>query len=60
MNEFPIFNFKDKKIRTLIIDGKPWWVATDVIDIPEVERTQAHRIDDDKKGLYIIHTPGSP
>ncbi|MBN2531864.1 MAG: phage antirepressor KilAC domain-containing protein [Spirochaetales bacterium] len=60
MKELLVFDFKDKKIRARIIDGEPWWIATDITDILGIDHTQTRRIDDDEKGLYIIQTPGEP
>ena len=45
-------------VRVVKIDGEPWWVAKDVCDALGVDVSQTRRLDDDEKGLYLIHTPG--
>lgn len=59
MNEIKIFeNPKFGTIRTNIIDGEPWFVASDVCRALEIDRSQTRRLDDDEKGVYLIQTPG--
>ena len=45
-------------VRTATINGEPWFVANDVCAILEIDRTQTRRLDDDEKGVYLIHTLG--
>lgn len=45
-------------IRTLSIDGEPWFVAKDILDALELDRTALRRLDEDEKGVDTIHTPG--
>ena len=40
-----------------MLDGDPWFVATDVTDAIGADRTQTRRLDDDEKGRCSIHTP---
>lgn len=49
-------------VRTIILDGEPWWVLTDVckaigIDTSKLKQI-ADRLDEDEKGRYKIPTPG--
>lgn len=30
MNEMQIFNYGENEVRTLVIEGDPWWVLRDV------------------------------
>ena len=53
-----VFNYQGNQVRTLIIDGKPWFVARDVCGILEIDNSQTRRLDDDEKGLRLIQTPG--
>ncbi|MBR1645156.1 MAG: Bro-N domain-containing protein [Selenomonadaceae bacterium] len=46
------------KVRVVMKDGAPWFVAADVCRILEIDKTQTRRLDDDEKGLYLIHTQG--
>ena|GEM_PF-5695441 len=32
MNDFKVFAYGEKDIRTVEIDGEPWWVLKDVCD----------------------------
>ena len=32
MNELKVFNYERNEIRTVLIDGEPWWVAKDVAE----------------------------
>lgn len=32
-NELQIFNYQSKEVRTVIIDGEPWFVGKDVAEI---------------------------
>ncbi|WP_052491297.1 BRO family protein [Yersinia intermedia] len=52
------FNFEDHSVRTLIINGEPWFVASDVCSAIELDNTSIRKLDDDEKGLHSMHTPG--
>ncbi len=40
MNNLPqVFNYQDKQVRTVVIDGEPWFVAKDVCEILEIQNT---------------------
>ena len=45
-------------VRTVSIDGEPWFVANDICAILEIDRTQTRRLEDDEKGVCLIHTLG--
>jgi anti-repressor protein len=32
-NRLQLFNYEGRSVRTIVIDGNPWWVAKDVCDI---------------------------
>ena len=54
-----VFENKDfGSIRTVMIDGAPWFVATDVCSAIDVDRTAVRRLDDDEKGVHLTHTLG--
>lgn len=58
------FNYKDTPIRTVAIDGQPWFVAGDVtkvLGLTNVGQALAS-LDEDEKGSVIINdgTPGNP
>lgn len=55
------FNFGKQQVRTLLIDGEPWFVASDVCDALELagrSRNFTRMLDEDEKGAHIVSTPG--
>ena len=59
-NALQVFNYKNKEVRTTEIDGEVWFVAADVAEILEIQRTNdaTEGIDADEKGTANIRTPG--
>ena len=55
-----IFNYNEKQIRTVTIDGEPWFVLKDVCAALGIanDRNVAARLDEDEKGVRLIDTPG--
>lgn len=45
-------------VRALSIDGEPWFVAKDILDKLELDRTAMRKLDEDEKGVDTIHTHG--
>ena len=47
-------------VRSILIDGDPWFVAADVCKALEIEKTNRalNRLDDDEKGAHSVSTPG--
>ena len=60
MNELKVFSYEDFDVRTLMIDGEPWWVLSDVCKVLGVlnSRDVVGRLDNDEKGVDLIDTPG--
>lgn len=60
MNKLTIFNYEDKQVRTVLINGEVWWVAKDVCDVfGETNRNRAMQsLDEDEKGYTQMTTPG--
>lgn len=62
MSDLSIFRFDGADVRTVVIDGEPWFVATDIAkrlgyrDAADMTRT----LDEDEKGSEIVRTPGGP
>lgn len=55
------FAFKDHLVRTVMVDGEPWFVGGDVCRALELKGDagqHVRRLDDDEKGLISIQTPG--
>lgn len=61
MNDLQVFSHeKFGSVRSMLIDGEPWFVLRDVCDIlglPDAHKV-ASRLDDDEKGRNQIPTPG--
>jgi prophage antirepressor-like protein len=59
-----VFTFPDtaQQVRSLIIDGEPWWVAVDVCAVLEVGNpSQALRhLDEDERAETLISSEGTP
>lgn len=62
MNELQVFQYHDRELRTLQKDGEPWFVLRDVCNVLGLTTPArvAERLDDDEKGVSLIHTPGGP
>jgi prophage antirepressor-like protein len=60
MNELQVFKYNTAEVRTVIINGEPWWVLKDVCDVLEIgnSRDVVVRLDDDEKGVDSIDTLG--
>ena len=60
-NNLMIFENPDfGAVRSILIDGDPWFVAADVCKALELEKTNRalSRLDDDEKGAHSVSTPG--
>lgn len=55
-----VFRYEDQPVRTVVMDGQPWFVAKDVCDILELGDVSkaVSRLDEDEKGTNSIPTPG--
>lgn len=60
MNELSIFNYDQQEVRTVLINGEPWFVAKDVCEVLGLSDTSMalSSLDDDEKGTSLICTPG--
>jgi len=53
MNQLMVFQYEENNVRTITIDGSPWWVLADVckvLELSDVSMT-ARRLDDDEKDI---------
>jgi prophage antirepressor-like protein len=51
-----------RELRTVVIDGEPWFVAADVaviLDMSNVHSSLA-LLDDDERGVHTVETPSAP
>ncbi len=60
-NSLQVFTYKEKKVRTTMIDGEIWFVAKDVCDILEIanHRDAVQSLDEDEKRVSEIPTPSN-
>lgn len=54
------FQFQDREVRVVDVDGEPWFVASDIARILGYDKAtfMTRRLDDDDKGVRSVHTPG--
>lgn len=55
------FSFEGAAVRVVLINGEPWWIASDACAALELDgrsRDYLRALDDDEKGAHIVRTPG--
>lgn len=58
-NQFAVFAFNSTQVRTTIIDGEAWFVASDIaksLNYRDADK-MTRMLDDDEKGTRIVGTP---
>ena len=60
MNDILVFHYKSSEVRTVELNGEPWFVLKDVCAVLGIgnSRMVADRLDEDEKGVSQIDTPG--
>lgn len=60
MSDVMPFTYDGAQVRTVLVDGEPWFVATDVATILGYRMASdlTRRLDDDEKGTRSVRTPG--
>ena len=62
MNDMQIFTYNSNEVRTVEMNGEPWFVLKDVCEVLGMDSTQlkkvADRLEADEKGRTQITTPG--
>lgn len=60
MSAIDIFQYAGQQVRTVIVDGEPWFVASDVARVLGYSATEAmtRSMDADEKGMQNLHTLG--
>lgn len=55
-----IFSFGPSAVRTVVRDGEPWFILSDLTAILGFSRGRdaARMLDDDEKGAHLLRTPG--
>ena len=56
MNELQTFTYENKAVRTVLIDGEPWWVLKDVCGVLSIGNVTdvAKRLDEDEKNILDL------
>lgn len=60
-NDIKVFDNEEfGKVRTTMINGEPWFVASDICDALDItnSRDAINRLDDDEKGVVLTDTLG--
>ena len=59
MTDLMPFNYEGRQVRTVTINGQPWFVAADVCAVLDIRDTSmaVRSLDDDERGTSIIGTP---
>ncbi len=60
MSALDVFRYGERQVRTVVIDGEPWFVAGDLAAILGYSSTAAmtRTLDEDEKGVHSLHTLG--
>lgn len=60
MNELKIFDYNGAQVRTVELNGEPWWVLKDVCDVLEISNPTmvAERLDDDERAKFDLGRQG--
>lgn len=60
MTSLDVFQYAGQQVRTVIVDGDPWFVATDVAVILDLgnPRSSLALLDEDEKGVHTVDTLG--
>lgn len=60
MTALDVFQYGEHQVRTILVDGEPWFVAGDLAAILGYSSTAAmtRTLDEDEKGVHSLHTPG--
>ena len=58
MDEVKVVSYEDKQVRTVLIDGAPWWVLADVCRVLGLKnsRNASSRLGDDEKDVHLVDT----
>ena len=50
MNELKVFNYESTEVRTIMLNGEPWWIAKDICDVLDMSNTSValSRLDDEE------------
>lgn len=62
MSALDVFQYAGQQVRTVIVDGDPWFVAADVATILDLgnPRSSLALLDEDERGVHTVDTLGGP
>lgn len=58
MSALDIFSYSGRQVRTVVIDGEPWFVAADILTQLDLNRSSLVSLDHDEKGVHTMDTLG--
>ena len=60
MNEITSWNYESSEIRTVQVNGEPWFVLADVCKVLEISNSRniSSRLEPDEKGVTLVDTLG--
>lgn len=61
MNDLQVFNYGEQEVRTVLIEGNPWWVLADVckvLELREPHRVAARLDDDERTQMTVVDSMG--
>ena len=58
MNGIQLFSFEGAQVRTVLVDGDPWWVAADVAAVLELSNLHSSlaQLDEDERSLHTVES----
>lgn len=61
MNDLMVFSFDQNKVRTVVLDGQPWFVAADVCSALGIQNVSqaVDKLDDDERSMFNIGRQGA-
>lgn len=61
MTNLSVFAFESQEIRIVFVDGQPWWIASDICSVLEIQNvSQAmEKLDSDERSMFNIGRQGS-
>ena len=59
-NEIQVWNYESSEIRTVQVNGEPWFVLADVCKVLEISNSRniSSRLEPDEKGVTLVDTLG--
>lgn len=52
-----LFDYQGQNIRSVVIDGEPWFVAADLLALLDLSRSSVSLLDDGERGVHTMDSP---